>query len=777
MLAMRKPETGNHKSHSPQSCLAVYWNKNLIFPAIPKRGWLSLFKIEYFHYLYAQTLTEMKKLLLLMIIPMMVISGCKKKGDNPFFAEWTAEYGMPPFDKILPEHYKPAYEEAMKQHNAEIDAIVQSTDEPGFENVVLAFDNSGAMLDRVGSVFGIVSSSDSNDALNAVEAEMTPLLTAHYDNIMLNAELFAKIKAVYDRRGELGLNELQVRLLDKQYRGFVRSGALLDDAKKEELRRMNTELADAGVKFRNNLLAETQGFVMVLDEAQLAGLPDDLKTAGKETAEKLGHAGKWAFTLNHREPFLTFAENRDLRREMYNGYTSRCNHDDSLDTKEVINTLARLRLERAKLLGYESYAAYALENRMAKTPQEVYGLLDQLWTPSLDGAKRELAEMIAVKVRETGDASFEACDWWFYAEKVRKEKYALDTEALKPYFSLGQVQSGIFDLANRLYGITFEPVNLPVYNKECRTFEVLDADGSHLAVLLLDMFPREGKRVGAWCGAYRGREFNAAGEKTFDPIVYISCNFTRPVGETPALLSLDETETFFHEFGHALHNFFNSAPYLGLTRTEQDFVELPSQVMENWAFQPELLRLYAVHWQKKGEIIPDELIAKIQNAAFFNQGFAATEYLAASLIDMDIHTITEYTAPIDINAYERELLTERRGLIDQIAPRYHFTYFNHVFGGDSYAAGYYGYKWAEVLDADAYEAFAETGDIFNKEIAAKFRGEVLSRGGTADGMVLYRNFRGKDPNLDYLLYASGLKERPEGEAVPELLEVADGEDM
>ncbi len=715
----------------------------------------------------------MKKLLLFMIIPILAMSSCGKKGagENPFFSEWDTEYGMPPFDKIKPEHYKPAFIEGMAQEAAEIKAIVENTEAPTFENVILALDNSGEMLSRVASAFGIVNNSDSNEEMRAIEAELTPLLSEHSDNISLDPALFAKVKAVYDARATLGLDEFQTRLLDKKYRAFVRSGALLDDEKKELLRSMNTELSSAEVKFRSNLLAETQKFVMVLEEADLAGLPQAVRDAGAETAKKLGHEGKWAFTLDHRLPFLTYAENRGLREQMYNGYITRGNHDDSLDNKAVINDIVRLRLERSKLLGYESFAAMALENRMAKTPQEVYTLLDELWTPGLEGAKKEVEEMRAIKVRETGDDSFGAWDWWFYAEKVRKEKYDLEEEELKPYFSLPQVQTGIFDLANRLYGITFEPVTLPVYNKECTTFRVSDADGSHLAVLLLDMHPREGKRVGAWCGSLKGREFDAQGKKVDDPIVYISCNFTRPVGNTPALLTIDETETFFHEFGHALHNFFNNAPYKGLRGTERDFVELPSQIMENWTFQPEMLRKYAFKWDN-GAVIPDALIEKIGKAAYFNQGFIMTEYLAASLIDMDIHTITEYQ-PMDLNAYERDILNTKRGLIDQIAPRYRFPYFNHIFGG-GYSAGYYGYKWAEVLDKDAYEAFAETGDIFSREVADKFRREVLAKGGTADGMVLYRNFRGKDPSLDYLLYASGLKEAAQG---PVMFEIADPIDM
>lgn len=703
----------------------------------------------------------MKKFtVLFMLISIVTMVSCKEKADkgNPFFTEWETPFGMPPFGKIKPEHYKPAYEEAIRQHTAEIEAIIANPETPGFENVILALDNAGEMLDRVGNTFGMVDGSDSNDELQAVEREMSPILTAHYDNVSLNPRLFEKVKAVYDNRASLGLDALQMRLLEKKYTGFVRSGALLPEDKKEELRRINKEMSDAGVKFRENLLAEGQKFLLVLESEDLAGLPKSARDAATELAESSGKEG-YAFNLSNASliPFLSYADRRDLREKMYKGYIERCNHDDEHDNKAVINDLVRLRLERAQLLGYESYADFALEQRMAKTVENVYALLDELWTPGLEGAKREVEEMKAIMQRETGADDFEAWDWWYYAEKVRKEKYNLDEEMTRPYFSLPQVQAGIFELSNRLYGITFKPVNVPVYNPECRTYEVLDKDGSHLGVLLMDFHPRAGKRPGAWCGAFRGRKFEN-GVKTADPIIFISCNFTRPVGDkNPALLTLDETSTFFHEFGHAIHNFFNNAPYQGLRGSERDFVELPSQIMENWTFEPEMLRKYAVHYST-GEVIPDHLIDRIRNSAYFNQGFIMTEYLAASLSDMDIHSLKEYT-PMDLNAYERRILNEERGLIPQIAPRYRFPYFNHIFGG-GYTAGYYGYKWAEVLDKDAYEAFVETGDLFNKEVAARFRTEVLEKGGTADGMVLYTNFRGKEPSRDYLLYASGLKERP-----------------
>ena len=717
----------------------------------------------------------MKKFaILFMSISVVTMASCDKKADktNPFFAEWDTPFGMPPFGEIKSEHYKPAYEEAIRQHNAEIEAIITNDETPGFDNVILALDNAGEMLGRVRATFSMVNSSDSNEALQAVEREMSPILTAHSDNISLNPQLFEKVKAVYDNRESLGLDALQMRLLEKRYKSFVRSGALLPDDKKEELRRINTELSDAGVKFRANLLDEGKKFLLVLEQDDLGGLPTSARDAAAELAKNSGNEGKYAFTLDNASliPFLTYADRRDLREQMYKGYTERCNHDDEQDNKAVVNDIVRLRLERSQLFGYENYTDFALELRMAKTAENVYALLDDLWTPGLEGAKREVEEMKAIMLRETGADDFEAWDWWYYAEKVRKEKYNLDEEMTRPYFSLPQVQAGIFELSNRLYGITFRPVNVPVYNPKCSTFEVLDVDGSHLGILLMDFHPRAGKRPGAWCGRYRDREFRG-GEKVADPIVFISCNFTPPVGEKDlALLTLDETETFFHEFGHALHNLFNNAPYQGLHSPERDFVELPSQIMENWAFEPEMLRKYAIH-HSTGQVIPENIIERIRNAAYFNQGFIMTEYLAASLSDMDIHNLKEY-APIDINAYERRILNEQRGLIPQIAPRYRFPYFNHIFGSEGYAAGYYSYKWAEVLDKDAYEAFVETGDLFDKEVATRFRREVLEKGGSEDGMVLYLNFRGKEPSRDYLLYASGLKERPVEVELP-LLEIVD----
>ena len=723
----------------------------------------------------------MKRFALLLMTCAVAMTACKKNvesGKNPFFEEWKTPFGMPPLGHIKPEHYKPAYEEAIRQQNAEIEAIISNPDAPTFGNTILAMDVSGQMLSRVSGVFALVSGAESNEGLRAVEREMTPVLTEHADNISMNPQLFERVKAVYDNRAAMGLDALQERLLEKKYSDFVRSGALLSEEKKEELRRINTELSTAGVQFRNNLLADGQNFIMLLDEDDLSGLPSGIRSAAAEMATAAGHAGKYLFNLDNtsRIAMLTYADRRDLREQMYMGYILRGNRDDENDNKAVINEMVRLRLERANLLGYATFADFQLEQRMAKNTSNVYEFLYDMWTPSLAGAKREMDDMKAIMLRETGSNDFQGWDWWYYAEKVRKAKYDLDEEMTRPYFSLPKVQAGIFELCNRLYGITFEPMrNAPVYHPDVRVYEVKDIDGSHLGVFMMDMHPREGKRSGAWCGSVRNREFEN-GVQTAAPITYIVCNFTSPVGSTPSLLTLDEVGTFFHEMGHAIHVLFNSAPYPGLRRTEQDFIELPSQIMEHWAFEPEMLRKYAVH-HRTGEIIPDDLIDRIQNSAYFNQGFIQTEFLASAFIDMDIHNLREDKGTIDINAFERRELNERRGMIDQIVARHRLTFFQHIFSG-GYTAGYYSYRWAAVLDADAFEAFSETGDIFNREVATRFRREILEQGGSADGMTLFQNFRNRDPHRDYYLYSIGLKERPtlENVDVDGLREIVDAID-
>ncbi len=678
----------------------------------------------------------------------------KRVGENPFFAEWNTPYGVPPFDRIAPEHFLPTLERGMSLHDAEIDAITSNNDEATFENVILAYDNSGKMLSQVALIFDMLCAAENTPELEKLQVEVAPLLAAHADKIRLNEQLFERVKQVYDRRATLDLDEEQMRLLEKTYRMFVRAGALLDAEQKARLKEINAELSLAAVKFGNNIRSENNNYVLMLSTDELEGLPSNVREQAREKAAQLGKKDKYAFTLQKPSliPFLTYSSKRELREEIYKAYLNRCNNGDEYDNKELINDFIRLRTEKAHLLGYPSYAAYVVDDEMARTTDAVYGLLDEIWTPALERAKGELSEMEELFRKDVPDGEFASWDWWYYAEKLRKQKYALDEEMLRPYFSLENVQTGIFFLANRLYGITFRPVVVPLYHPEAVAYEVLDADESHLGILYFDFFPRDGKSQGAWCGNYVEQTYDEEGNRVA-PVVSIVCNFTRPTANTPALLTLDEAETLFHEFGHALHFLFHDVRYRGLTEVEGDFVELPSQLMENWAFDPEVLKQYAVHY-RSNEVIPQYLIDKIRNSRLFNQGFMTTELIAASLSDMDIHSMTEY-APFDPMAFEREVLFDKRGLIPQIEPRYRYPYFSHIFDG-GYSAGYYFYTWAAVLDKDVFEAFRESGDLFNKRIADDFRRKVLARGGSADGMTLYRDFRGKDPDKIPMLRSRGL---------------------
>ena len=697
-------------------------------------------------------------------VAMFFMQSCTPKTEqtmeNPLLSEWNDRFGVPPFDRIKAEHFSPALEQAMSVHNAEIDAIVTNNDEPTFENTVLAYDNSGKLLERVELCFSLLCAAETNAEMQAIEQEMSPKLTAHSGAIMMNDALFERVKSVYERRGALGLDSLQLRLTEKLYRRFVRGGALLSVEDKEQLRKVDEELSAARVKYAANLLAANSGFELVIsDQDDLDGLPSSIRDAAASEASARDMKGKWVFTTKKPSmlPFLTYSSKRELREKLYRGYLDRCNYNDSIDNKQVINDIVRLRTERAHLLGYPTHAHYVLDVQMARTPENVYAMMDELWAPALERAKAEMEAMREMMKEETGLDDFASWDWWYYAEKVRKRDYSFDESSLRPYFSLENVRSGIFELSNRLYGLTFRPVQLPVYHEDCETYEVLDEKNEHLGVLYLDYFPRDGKSGGAWCGEYRTQSFDAEGNR-IAPIVSIVCNFPRPTGGDPALLSIDETQTFFHEFGHALHALFSQVKYGGLGGVERDFVELPSQIMENWALEPEMLRRYALH-HRTNDPIPHHLIEKLQRSRHFNQGFNTVELLAASLTDMDIHTIENYS-PIDVNEFERKMLNERRGLMEQIAPRYRYPYFSHIFDG-GYSSGYYSYLWAEVLDKDAYQAFVESGDIFNKRIATDFRNKVLARGGEADGMDLYRDFRGADPDRKPLLLGRGLIEEEE----------------
>ena len=698
---------------------------------------------------------------LLTLILTMTLVSCKSDkhaGENPFFAEWNTPYGVPPFDRIAPGHFLPALERGMSLHDAEIDAITSDNDAPTFENVILAYDRSGRMLAQTELIFGMLCAAENTPEMQALQERVMPLLAAHADKILLNEKLFERVKAVYDRRGALELDAEQNRLLEKTYRDFVRAGALLDAEQKARLKAINGELSLAAVKFGQNILAENGNYALVLESADLDGIPSNVRDQAREKAEATGKKGKYVFTLHKPSliPFLTYSQKRELREEIYKAYLNRCNNGDEYDNKQLINDFIRLRTEKAHLLGYPSYADYVVADEMAGTTDAVYKLLNEIWTPALERAKGELAEMEELFKKDHPDGEFASWDWWYYAEKVRKQKYQLEEELLRPYFSLENVQSGIFFLANRLYGITFRPIVVPLYHPDAIAYEVLDADESHLGVLYFDYFPRDGKSQGAWRGNYVEQTYEDG--KRVAPVVSIVCNFTRPTSNAPALLTLDETETLFHEFGHALHFLFHDVKYRGLTEVEGDFVELPSQLMENWAFDPEVLKQYAVHY-RSNEVIPEYLVAKLRRSELFNQGFMTTELIAASLSDMDIHSITEYE-PFDPMEFERKALTEKRGLIPQIEPRYRYPYFSHIFDG-GYSAGYYFYTWAEVLDKDVFEAFRESGDLFNKKIADDFRRKILARGGSEDGMTMYRDFRGKDPDKRAMLRSRGLWNEPE----------------
>ncbi|SKB92701.1 peptidyl-dipeptidase Dcp [Parapedobacter luteus] len=697
------------------------------------------------------------------IIPLLMIStafivSCgetKTTTENPFLTAYDTPFGVPPFDKIKNEHFKPALEAGMEQHEAEIDAIVNNAEDPTFENTILALEDAGQLLSNVNTVLGNLNSANTNDSIQAIVKEMAPVLSAHQDNIRLNERLFARVKTLWDNRADLDLNPEQLRLLEDNYKSFVRGGANLQGEDKDKLRKINEELAVLTVQFNQNLLAETNAYELVIEnERDLAGLPEGLIAAAAETAKERGKDGKWVFTLSNPSvmPFLQYADNRDLRKHIWEAYKSRGDNGNAHDNKEILVKIANLRLQRANLLGYPTHAHYVLEEAMAENPDNVYKLLNDLWRPALAKAKVEAAD-IKQEIAATGQSFAPApYDWRYYTEKIRQKRYALNEDEIKPYFSLKHVREGAFDVANRLYGLTFKALDdVPVYHPEVEVYEVFDADGSHLGVLYADFFPRQSKRVGAWMTSYRRQKMEDG--KRVAPIISIVCNFTKPVGDKPALLTFDEASTLFHEFGHALHGLLSNVTYerLSGTSVSRDFVELPSQIMENWAADPAVLKLYAHHFET-GEPIPDELIAKLERAGTFDQGFATVEYLAASLLDMDYHTQTAEITD-DATTFENASMT-KYGLIDEIIPRYRSTYFQHIFSG-GYSAGYYSYIWAEVLDADAFAAFKEKS-LFDKETADAFRQNVLERGGTEKPAVLYRNFRGSDPNPVHLMKKRGL---------------------
>ncbi len=672
---------------------------------------------------------------------------------NPLLTEWTTPFGVPPFDRIRDQDFLPAWREAIARHNREVEAIASSAEPPTFANTIEALDASGELLARVAMVFGQLSSAETNEGMQAVARESAPLTAAHQDDIVLNPALFRRVKAVWDARDQLPLDPDQRTLLERTWKRFVRGGAMLSKPGQERLRAINAELAGLSVRFGDNLLKETNAYRLVVDKREdLAGLPDRVVAGAAEAAARAGLEGKWLFTLHAPSlwPFLQSADNRELRRQIFTAYITRADHGGATDNKAVLSRIAALRTERAQLLGYPTYAAYALDETMAKTPTRVYELLDRLWPRAKAVAGKE-ADALQAAIRADGGAfQLEPWDWFYYTEKIRKARYALDEQELRPYFQLDRVREGAFQVAHRLYGITFTPLDgMPVYHPEVKAYEVKDADGSHLAVYYTDYHPRPGKRGGAWSGTYRGAWVKDG--KPVRPVVVNVCNFSRPAGDAPALLSLEETETLFHEFGHALHSILSRVRYRGVAQVQRDFGEVPSSIMENWALEPEVLAGYARHW-KTGEPIPAALVEKIRQARKFNQGFATTEYLAACLLDMDWHTLAAPREP-DVTAFEDSSL-HRMALPATIVPRYRSTYFAHIFSG-GYASGYYNYIWSEVLDADAFHAFREKG-IFDPATAHSFRTNVLERGGSEDAMTLYKRFRGREPSIEPLLERRGL---------------------
>ena len=681
----------------------------------------------------------------------MMYSCTPKADQNPFFSEFQTENGVPPFDQIKLEHYEPAFKKGMEEQIANIDAIVNNEELPTFENTIVALDQSSPILNRVAGVFFNLTEAETTPEITELSMTVAPELSAHSDNIYLNKELFKKVDLVNARKEELNLTVEQKRLLGEVYKKFVRSGANLGDAEQERLRQINMELSTLELSFSNNILNENNAFKMFVDkEEDLAGLPEWFVQSAAAEATAAGQEGKWLFTLHNpsRLPFLQYADNRVLREKIYTAYINRGNNNDANDNKANIAKVATLRLEKANLLGFDCFANFALDNTMAKNSPAVMGFLNNLWKYSLPKAQAEAKELQAFMDKEGKGEKLAAWDWWYYTEKLRKEKYNLDEEEIKPYFKLENVRNGAFDVANKLFGITFTKMSgVPVYHPDVEVFEVKDADGSQLGIFYVDYFPREGKRGGAWMSNYR-EQFGSV-----RPLVCNVCNFTKPVGDTPSLLTLDEVETLFHEFGHGLHGLLTKCNYLTVSGTNvaRDFVELPSQAMEHWATEAEVLKSYAKHYQT-GEIIPDALIEKIQKQSTFNQGFMTTELLAAALLDMDLHNQTKIEN-MDVVAFEKAAM-DKLGLIPEIAPRYRLTYFNHIVGG--YAAGYYSYLWANVLDADAFEAFKENG-IFDKQTADKYRYNVLEKGNSEDPMTLYRNFRGAEPQLDAMLKNRGMK--------------------
>ncbi|MEG2573624.1 MAG: M3 family metallopeptidase [Bacteroides sp.] len=679
------------------------------------------------------------------------------QAQNPFLEKYNTPHGTAPFDKIKTEHYEPAITEGMKQQTAEVEAIINNPQAPTFANTIVALEESGKLLNRVTTVFGNLLSAETNDDMQAIANEMMPKLSEHSNSISLNEKLFARVKEVYKKKDALKLNKEDNMLLQNTYDGFVRSGANLEGEAKDKYRALTAELSKLTLQYGQNNLKETNNYELLLtEESQLAGLPASIIEAAAETAKEKGKEG-WMFTLSitSYKPFITYSENRDLRQKLYMAYNTGCTHDNEYNNLDIVTKIVNTRMAIAQLMGYSNHAEYTLQKRMAKESDAVYKLLNQLLDAYTPTAKKEYDEAQTF-ARKTMGADFQLMpwDWSFYSEKLKQEKFNLDEEELRPYFELSQVKKGVFGLATKLYGITFkENKNIPVYHKDVNAYEVFDKDGKYLAVLYTDFHPRAGKRAGAWMTEYKG-QWKENG-KDSRPHVSVTMNFTKPTNNKPALLSFDEVDTFLHEFGHSLHGMFANTTYSSMSGANVywDFVELPSQIMENFAIEKDFLNTFAKHYQT-GEQLPQELIQRIVNASNFNVAYACLRQVSFGLLDMSWYT---RTTPFDGNviAFEKNAWAKAQ-VLPSVEGTCMSTQFSHIFSG-GYSAGYYSYKWAEVLDADAFSLFKKKG-IFNKEVANSFRENILSKGGTEHPMTLYKRFRGQEPSIDALLKRNGINQ-------------------
>lgn len=697
----------------------------------------------------------MKKTLLTVLSAVFLVVGCGKS-DNPLLKEWDTPFGTPPFEEIKVEHYMPAFEEAMKVNNQEVDAIINNKEAANFENTIVALDFSGELLSKVAGVFFNMTNANTNKELQELESKIGPMLAKHGDEINMNPRLFTRVKAVWDNRENTELNQEQRMLLEKTYKNFVRSGALLDDKKQDELKEVNGKITSLQSKFVSNLLNETKAYTLVIDkEEDLAGLPQWLVDQGAETAKASNQEGKWIYTLDNPSvfPFVEFADNRALREEIFTAKNNRNNNGGETDNKDIIKELVSLRSKKANLLGYETFADYILEERMIKTPAEVYSLLEGLLSYSIPAAKHDVIDLELLLHKDQPGAKLEAWDWPYYANKLKKQKFDFDPEETRPYFEINNVRQGCFDVITKLYGLTFtERDDISVYEEDVLVFECKNEKDEHVGILYWDPFTRESKRGGAWCNGYR--EQYKKGDLKITPVITVCFNYAKsPSGRTT--LTAEEASTIFHEMGHAIHGLLSNCTYIATSGTSvpRDFVELPSQILEHWCSKPEVLKMFAKN--EAGEIIPESLLKKMEASGKFDIAYSMTERYAAAYLDMEYHIMNSEQKIDDVLEFEKKAMN-KIGLISQIPPRYRSTYFSHVFGG-GYAVGYYSYVWSEVLDADAFDAFLKAGDIFDKETADRFKNEILSRGGTDYADKMYRHFRGQDPSIDAVLRNAGMK--------------------